>query len=75
MLDYVNPTKYQPVSSILQAVGYNTGHNEAENPVFRAMVSKLGKNYSVESHQVPSKDGFVLKLFRVVGNGTEAPRY
>lgn len=46
----------------------------AENPVFRAMVNELKRNYTVESHEVLTEDKFVLKVFRIVGNGSEHSR-
>ena len=42
-----------------------------ENPVFRALVDRVGRNYTVETHIVQTEDGFLLRLFHLVGNGTE----
>jgi hypothetical protein len=36
-----------------------------ENPVFRRLVELLPGEYRVESHVTTTKDGFILKMFRV----------
>lgn len=39
--------------------------------MMRAFVDGMGWNLTVVSHRVITKDGFVLKMFRILGNGTE----
>jgi len=45
-----------------------------ENEVFRQIVESYNPNYKVDSHSVTTEDGYILKLFRIRGDGTERPR-
>lgn len=43
-----------------------------ENKTFRYLVQRISNDYKVDSHQVQTEDGYILKVFRIRGVGTKA---
>ena len=45
-----------------------------ENKVFREFVNERNPKYDVDSHNVFTSDGFILKVFNIKGDGSEVSR-
>jgi len=45
---------------------------EGENRVFRALVNRYNPLWDVESHEVTTEDGYILKVFRIRSDRTTA---
>ena len=73
-----NEKKVASPAAALGAIIKNSQRKQAslddENRVFREYVFEQNPNYEVESHNVYTADGFVLKVFNIKGDGSEVSR-